>query len=242
MPFKIHTPKQSGQEHASSAEHVPSRLAPLHVLTSSLQEGLLSQSAQRQPSVNESHLPSSSQLRFFTSEQYPSLAQSAQMHESKSWSQTPSAVHRSGMHIAVGVQSFATILTRAYAGRMVDRAGAKATLVRGLLVSAGAGLVYLASVPFAPTASLAVLLAGRLVLGAGESLLITGVLSWAVIRAGATRAARPVTLFPFRKSIDPGGTRPPAARAKITRAPCRPAGPARQHRLKTENSLWLMDA
>lgn len=92
--------------------------------------------------------------------------------------------------LSVGIQSFATILTRTYAGRMVDRRGAKATLVRGLAISAGAGLIYLASVSFAlsPVASLLTLLAGRLVLGAGESLLITGVLSWAIIRAGIGRS------------------------------------------------------
>ena len=90
--------------------------------------------------------------------------------------------------LVVGIQSLATVLTRAYAGRMVDRGGAKAALARGLLVCAGAGLAYLASVPLAPAASLPVLLAGRLVLGVGESLLITGVLSWAVLRAGAGRS------------------------------------------------------
>lgn len=92
--------------------------------------------------------------------------------------------------LAVGIQSLATVLARAYAGRMVDRGGAKATLARGLLVCAGAGLASLASVPLAPVpaASLLALLAGRLVLGAGESLLITGVLSWAILRAGTGRS------------------------------------------------------
>ena len=90
--------------------------------------------------------------------------------------------------LAVGMQSFATVLTRAYAGRMVDHGGAKATLARGLLVCTGAGVASLASVPLAPAASLLALLAGRLVLGVGESLLITGVLSWAILRAGAGRS------------------------------------------------------
>ena len=93
--------------------------------------------------------------------------------------------------LSVGIQSFATILTRPWAGRMVDRIGAKATLTRGLLFSSGAGFTYLASVAFArPGASLGVLLAGRLVLGVGESLLITGVLNWAVLRAGPGRSGR----------------------------------------------------
>lgn len=94
--------------------------------------------------------------------------------------------------LAIGIQSFATIVTRAYAGRMVDSAGAKTTLVRGLIVSSGAGLAYLVSISvgLAPVPSLLVLLAGRLVLGVGESLLITGVLNWAVIRAGPGRSGR----------------------------------------------------
>ena len=94
--------------------------------------------------------------------------------------------------LAVGIQSFATVLTRPAAGRMVDRDGAKLTLLRGLVVSGGAGVAYLVSAGWAgtPAASLAALVAGRLILGAGESLLVTGVLSWAVIRAGAGRSGR----------------------------------------------------
>ena len=94
--------------------------------------------------------------------------------------------------LAVGIQSFATILTRPWAGRMVDRDGAKATLMRGLAISSGAGLTYLASVTLglSSDASLAVLLAGRLLLGVGESLLITGVLSWAIVRAGPGKSGR----------------------------------------------------
>lgn len=93
--------------------------------------------------------------------------------------------------LAVGLQSVATILTRPGAGRMVDTRGAKATLIRGLLTCSLAGCLYLASLAM-PRAvpSLLWLLAGRLVLGAGESLLITGVLSWAIVRAGPDRAGR----------------------------------------------------
>ncbi len=93
--------------------------------------------------------------------------------------------------LAVGLQSFATILTRPSAGRMVDARGPKTTLLRGLVTSSGAGWLYLASLAIQqPVPSLLVLLAGRLVLGAGESLLITGVLSWAIVRAGPNRAGR----------------------------------------------------
>ena len=90
--------------------------------------------------------------------------------------------------LTVGIQSLATLLSRATAGRMVDAAGAKATLLRGLLVCSGAGWIYLSSVAGAsPGLSLAVLLAGRVVLGVGESLLITGVVSWGMSRAGPGR-------------------------------------------------------
>ncbi len=90
--------------------------------------------------------------------------------------------------LTVGVQSLATLLTRAHAGRSVDADGPKATLVRGLLVCSGAGWLYLLSLAAtSPAASLAVLLAGRVTLGVGESLLITGVVSWAMSRAGPGR-------------------------------------------------------
>lgn len=93
---------------------------------------------------------------------------------------------------AVGAQSFATLLTRAYGGRLVDERGAKHTLVRGLTVAAVAELLLLASAGCTQLAfaSFAILLAGRVVLGAGESLLITGILSWAIVRAGSGQAGR----------------------------------------------------
>ena len=98
--------------------------------------------------------------------------------------------------LAVGVQSFATILTRPYSGRMVDGRGVKATLVSGLATSSVAGWLYLASILVArgPAASLGVLMLGRLTLGVGESLLITGVLSWAIVRAGAGRSGQAMSL------------------------------------------------
>ena len=94
--------------------------------------------------------------------------------------------------LTVGIQSFATVVTRPYSGRLVDRLGPKATLMRGLVVCSGAGLAYLLStVPqFEAALSLLVLLVGRLILGVGESLLVTGVLSWAMVRAGPGRSGR----------------------------------------------------
>ena len=92
--------------------------------------------------------------------------------------------------LVVGIQSLATVLTRIPAGRLVDGRGPKAAAVVGLLICSAAGWCYLVScLPgLGPTASLAVLIAGRLALGIGESLMITGVLSWGLVRAGPGRA------------------------------------------------------
>ena len=91
--------------------------------------------------------------------------------------------------LVVGIQSLATVLTRIPAGRLVDAYGPKPAVLSGLCACSGAGWCYLASgLPGAgATASLLVLIAGRLVLGVGESLLITGILSWAIVRAGPGR-------------------------------------------------------
>ena len=64
--------------------------------------------------------------------------------------------------------------------------GAKRTVVAGLLVTAATGLAYLASLRFAasPTMSAVILIAGRAMLGVGESFMITGALSWGVVPAG----------------------------------------------------------
>ena len=92
--------------------------------------------------------------------------------------------------LVVGIQSLATVLTRIPAGRLVDRRGPKAAVISGLLTCSAAGWLYLVSsfAAFDPFPSLIVLIVGRLALGIGESLMITGVLSWALVRAGPGRA------------------------------------------------------
>jgi MFS family permease len=84
--------------------------------------------------------------------------------------------------VVIGLQSFATVLTRHFAGNKADLSGAKITVQSGLLFSAGAGLTYLVSSFFIHTAflSLLILITGRLILGLGESLLITGALMWGI--------------------------------------------------------------
>lgn len=91
--------------------------------------------------------------------------------------------------LAIGAQSWATLLSRHAAGTRSDRRGARSATQLGLLFSALAGLTYATSrAVAAPALSLTVLLFGRALLGAGESLVITGALSWGVALAGRERS------------------------------------------------------
>lgn len=92
--------------------------------------------------------------------------------------------------LVAGSQFTASLLSRMAAGRFADRRGAKRTVVLGLAGAAAAGLLYLASLAFVgtPWASASVLIAGRGLLGAGESFIITGALGWglALVDSSAT--------------------------------------------------------
>lgn len=91
--------------------------------------------------------------------------------------------------IAIGSQSWATLLTRHAAGKRSDQRGPRAATLLGLLLSVFAGLTYAVSHSIAvPAMSLVVLMLGRALLGAGESLVITGALSWGVGLAGRERS------------------------------------------------------
>jgi MFS family permease len=91
--------------------------------------------------------------------------------------------------LAIGAQSWATLLSRHAAGTRSDRSGPRRATRLGLLLSALAGVTYAASDAFAsPSASLVVLLLGRALLGIGESLVVTSALSWGVALAGRERS------------------------------------------------------
>lgn len=90
---------------------------------------------------------------------------------------------------AIGIQSVVTVLTRHRAGTMSDHHGARYAIRLGLPLSALAGVFYLlaAVVPLPAEGRLALLLIGRIALGFGESLFITGAMSWSIGRLGAHR-------------------------------------------------------
>jgi len=94
--------------------------------------------------------------------------------------------------IVIGAQFAAALLSRAWAGNLADTRGAKRAVVAGFLLASCCGLAYLVSLAFAasPPAALWVLLLGRVLLGCGESLIVTGALSWGVALAGPQRAGK----------------------------------------------------
>jgi len=92
--------------------------------------------------------------------------------------------------LVIGVQFLATVLTRGYAGRVTDRQGGKRSALQGAVVCALAGLLYViaAGPGLSPVISLAIVIAGRLVAGFGESQFVTGCVSWSIASVGPKRA------------------------------------------------------
>ena len=78
--------------------------------------------------------------------------------------------------IAIGAQFAAALLSRAWAGGLADVSGSKRAMVLGLVSAGLSGTAYLGSLAFTatPATSFGVLLIGRVLLGCGESLIITG--------------------------------------------------------------------
>lgn len=82
--------------------------------------------------------------------------------------------------LVTGSQFAASLVSRVWAGHFADDRGAKITVVVGLVAAAVSGNLYLISLPLThtPWLSVTVLLLGRALLGAAESFIITGALSW----------------------------------------------------------------
>jgi MFS family permease len=92
--------------------------------------------------------------------------------------------------VAAGVEFAAALASRFWAGTYADTRGAKRAMVVGLAMGAVSGLFYLLSlyVAHTPSASIAVLLVGRVFLGGAESFVITGALSMGLTMGGPRNA------------------------------------------------------
>lgn len=92
--------------------------------------------------------------------------------------------------LVIGIQFLATVLTRGYAGRVTDQQGGKRSALQGAILSALAGGLYLvaSAMDLSPTATLCIVIAGRLMAGLGESQFVTGCVSWAIASVGPQRA------------------------------------------------------
>jgi MFS family permease len=84
--------------------------------------------------------------------------------------------------LVAGSQFAAAILSRVWAGRQSDTRGPKIAVIAGLVIAAASGGFYVLSLVAAswPAMSVTILLFGRLLLGIGESFIITGGQSWAL--------------------------------------------------------------
>lgn len=94
--------------------------------------------------------------------------------------------------LVAGSQFLASILTRVFAGNGADRWGPKRAVMAGLIGAIVSGALSLASLVFTarPLISVSVLLAGRAMLGAAESFIITGAAAWGLALVGRQHAGR----------------------------------------------------
>jgi len=92
--------------------------------------------------------------------------------------------------LVIGIQFLATVLTRGYAGRIIDQQGGKRSALQGAVVCAFAGVLYaVAAMPnLSQASSLAVVIVGRLIAGFGEGQFVTGCVSWSIASVGPQRA------------------------------------------------------
>ena len=97
--------------------------------------------------------------------------------------------------LVISIQYIATLVSRPWAGRISDRAGAKVSVLWGMGACSlsGAVLIAAAVLHFIPWLSFFTLLLSRLVLGVGESLGSTGSTLWGITSAGHASTAKVIS-------------------------------------------------
>lgn len=98
--------------------------------------------------------------------------------------------------LAVGIAFLSTVLSRKYVGNLCDLAGGKISMMRGLTLYAAASAICLlaAWTSLPATGAYGILLAGRLLLGIGESLTLVGMISWNIARLGPEYSGRIISM------------------------------------------------
>lgn len=98
--------------------------------------------------------------------------------------------------LVISIQYIATFLSRPWAGRISDHAGAKISVLWGMCACTLSGVLLLVAAALHRDPrwlSLAILLASRLMLGVGESLGSTGATLWGITIAGQERTAKVIS-------------------------------------------------
>ncbi|SHF79040.1 MFS transporter [Chryseobacterium vrystaatense] len=97
--------------------------------------------------------------------------------------------------LVIGLQSLATLITRAYSGKITDTKGAKKSKMSGVILSIIAGVTYIIAVSCqsSPLLALGFLLLARIIHGVGESFLVTGALTWGIGLAGHQSSGKVMT-------------------------------------------------
>ncbi|SEL33369.1 Predicted arabinose efflux permease, MFS family [Variovorax sp. YR750] len=98
--------------------------------------------------------------------------------------------------LGVGIAFLSTVLSRAHAGALSDRKGAKSAVARGLVFYVAGALMSLVAglASQSPWTAFIVLLAGRLLVGLGESLVGVGIIGWGIGRVGPVRSGKVLAL------------------------------------------------
>lgn len=97
--------------------------------------------------------------------------------------------------LVIGLQALATLLTRAYAGKLTDTKGAKKSNHSGILFIVLAGAMYMGAALLSKSPLIAIVLVSlaRIVHGISESLAITGALTWGIGLVGVQKSGRVMT-------------------------------------------------
>lgn len=97
--------------------------------------------------------------------------------------------------LVISVQYLATLLSRPYAGRIIDNRGSKKAVIYGLFGCGLSGIFMLLAswLDAWPLVSLICLFIGRLVLGSAESLVGSGAIGWGIGRVGAANTAKVIS-------------------------------------------------